>query len=362
MEQNLETILKSAVEKGASDIHFTKDIEPTFRIDGSLKQSKEFAVCTPEILAGFVKELTNEEQFEKYLQNKDLDTSMTFGEVRFRVHIYKQSNADAIALRIIPREIPRFKDLKIPNSIRQFTNMKNGLILITGTTGSGKSTTLASIIDEINTNYSKHIVTVEDPIEYIHNHKKSIVNQREIGTDVLTFDKAVRAAMREDPDVLLVGEMRDLETIKNAITMAETGHLVFGTLHTKSAAETVGRIIDIFPPEAQSQIRTQLASSINGIVSQTLLPKIGGGRVPSCEVVIVNDAIRSIIRENKNPNAIVDQIQMNSKKTGSQTQLQSLARLVVDKQISLETAKNGLDEKSLEMLQRMIVGFSRGMD
>lgn len=359
MESNLNEILNHAVEIGASDIHFTTKLKPSIRYDGEVKQLEQFEILTPAMVMEYIKEIINEEQLAKYAVEKELDTSMTFGNVRFRIHIFKQSNADAIAVRIIPREIPKFKDLGMPPVIRKFTTLKNGLVLITGITGSGKSTTLASMIDEINSSYPKHIVTVEDPIEYIHNHKKSIVNQREIGTDVNSFDRAVRAAMREDPDVLLIGEMRDLETIQNAITMAETGHLVFGTLHTKSVAETIGRIIDIFPPEQQGQIRTQLASSIKGIISQNLLPKIGGGRVPSCEVMIVNDAIRSLIRENKNPNAIVDQIQMNSNKLGSQTLIQSLAKLVVEQKITLDTAKESIEEKDIQSLNQTIMSVSK---
>lgn len=354
-----EEILKIAIESGASDIHFTLNIKPTIRVDGVLKQLDNFEVNTREILRENVEYLVNERQLQMYADEKEIDTSTSYEDSRFRIHIFRQSNADAIALRIIPREIPGLKELNIPPVIKKFTTIPNGLVLITGITGSGKSTTLAAMIDEINENYSKHIVTVEDPIEYIHNHKKSIVNQREIGTDVNTFERAVRAAMREDPDVLLVGEMRDLDTIKNAITMAETGHLVFGTLHTKSVAETIGRIIDIFPPEQQEQIRTQLASSIKGVVSQNLLPKIGGGRVPSCEIMIVNDAIQALIRENQSPNAITDQVQMTSKKLGGQTLIQSLAELVVNKKISMETATYGMNPRDIELLNSMIFSHAK---
>lgn len=359
LTSNFKDILHQAIEKDASDIHFTVNIKPAVRIDGLLKQMEDFEVNTPEMINTYVRCLITEEQYEKYEREKEIDTSMSFGGVRFRIHIFKQSNSDAIALRIIPRKIPSFEELNIPPVVKKFTTMPNGLVLITGVTGSGKSSTLAAIIDEINKNFHKHIITVEDPIEFIHEHKMSVVNQRELGSDVNSFERAIRAAMREDPDVLLVGEMRDLETIQNAITMAETGHLVFGTLHTRSVAETIGRIIDIFPPEQQTQIRTQLANSIRGIVSQNLLPKIGGGRVPSCEVMIVNDAIKSLIRENKNPNAIIDQIQINSKKLGSQTLIQSLAQLVVDKKITLETAREGMDEKDIGLLNSMIVSYTK---
>lgn len=359
MEGKIIEILEHALEAGASDIHITNKVNPIIRVDGKLVRLTEFAINTPEIIREFTKQLLNEKQLEIFLEDKEFDSSFGYGESRFRIHIYTQSHSDAIALRIIPKVIPKMRDLGVPPVIKKFTNIPNGLILITGTTGSGKSTTLASIIDEINENYSKHIITIEDPIEYVHNHKKSIINQREIGSDVKDFFRAVRAAMREDPDVLLVGEMRDLDTVQNAITMAETGHLVFGTLHTKSVSETVSRIIDIFPPDQQAQVRTQLASSIKGVISQKLLPKIGGGRVPSCEIMIVNDAIRSLIRENANPNAILDQVQMTAHKLGSQTAVQSLAKLVVDKKISIETAREGMMESEIELLNSMIVSYSR---
>lgn len=359
MDNTLKDILDKAISINASDIHFTNKSHPVARVDGKLVRLTEFNENTPLRLTDIVRDLVDEDQFKKFREEKELDASITYGEVRFRIHLYTQSGSDAIALRVIPKEIPKFKDLGIPPVVRNFTTLQNGLVLITGTTGSGKSTTLASIIDEINDNYSKHIITIEDPIEYIHNHKKSIINQREIGTDVKDFYRAVRAAMREDPDVLLVGEMRDLDTIQNAITMAETGHLVFGTLHTKSVSETVSRIIDIFPPEQQAQVRTQLASSIKAVVSQRLLPKIGGGRVPSCEIMVVNDGIKALIRENSNPNAILDQVQMNARKLGSQTHMQSLAKLIVEKKISSETATEGMTNSEIDLLNSLVVSYSR---
>lgn len=352
-------ILDAGIKAGASDIHFTNKLNPTVRVDGELRKLEEFEENTPEVLRSFVNEILDEDQIETYSKEKEADLSMSYGEVRFRVHIYKQSETDAIALRVIPTSIPSFEQMNLPPVLKKFTQIQNGLVLITGITGSGKSTTLAAMINEINKNQSKNIITVEDPVEFIHEHKKSIINQREIGVDVLSFSRAVRAAMREDPDILLVGEMRDLDTIQNAITMAETGHLVLGTLHTKSVPETIDRIIDVFPPVQQDQIRIQLANSIEGIVCQDLLPKIGGGRVPSCEVMITNDAIRSIIRENQSPNAIVDQMQTTSKKVGSQTKLQSLARLVVDKKITRETALSNIKSEDYDLLNKTIVSLSR---
>lgn len=335
------------------------------RVDGELRRLKKLEENNPESLEGFVKEILTEEEFEKYRKENEIDLSMTYGSmrfygaVRFRIHIYRQSNSDCIVLRTIPQDIPSFGEMNLPPVLKKFTTMKNGLVLITGVTGSGKSTTLAAIIDEINTHQSKNIITIEDPIEFIHKHKLSIVNQREIGSDVSSFSRAVRAAMREDPDILLVGEMRDLETIQNAITMAETGHLVFGTLHTKSVGETVDRIIDVFPANQQDQMRIQLANSIEGIVCQDLLPKIGGGRVPACEIMIANDAIRNIIRENQGPNAIVDQMQTTSRAQGTQTRIQSLARLVVDGLIEQETALSNVRTEEIESLNRTIISLSR---
>lgn len=359
MNTEFTKILDEAISKGASDIHITNKIKPVIRVDGELIRLESFSENNPDKIRDFVKYLIDDEQLNSFIENKELDSSLSYGDVRFRIHLFTQSGSDAIALRIIPKEIPKFSSLNIPPVVRKFTTINNGLILITGTTGSGKSTTLASIVDEINENFAKHIITIEDPVEYIHEHKRSIVNQREIGSDVKDFHRAVRAAMREDPDVLLVGEMRDLDTIQNAITMAETGHLVFGTLHTRSVSETVSRIIDIFPPEQQAQVRTQLASSIRGVVSQSLLPKIGGGRVPSCEIMIVNDAIRSLIRENGNPNAILDQVQLSERKLGSQTQISALAKLVVQKKITMETAEQGMTDKDRDLLRSTIVSFSK---
>jgi len=332
------SIIDEAIKKRASDIHLTRDLHPVLRINGELCLLQKYGILTPEILEREIKAFISEAMFTTYLKQYYIDCSQKTEDCRFRVHIYRQKNSDAVAIRLIPKEIPSFDSLNLPSVIKKFTLLKNGLILVTGTTGSGKSTTLASIIDDINARQKKHIITIEDPIEFIHEHKESMINQREVGQDVHAFADAVRGAMREDPDILLVGEMRDLETIRNTMTIAETGHLAFATLHTKSAAETVDRIIDVFPSNQQQQIKIQLANVLQGIVSQTLIPKIGGGRVPACEVLIMSDAIRSLIKEGASPNAITDSIQMNSKKTGSQTIEQSLASLYRDKLITFETA------------------------
>lgn len=360
-DRKINKILDKAIKIGASDIHLTNGLPPTFRVDGVLTPQDEFPVNSPEILKEYTKEVLGEERrWERHKKELSMDASLAYGTMRFRVHTFRQSGVDACVLRLIPTEIPEFKDIGMPEVVRGFAKVRNGLVLVTGVTGSGKSTTLAALIGEINKTQKKHIVTVEDPIEFVHKHNKSIINQREVGEDVHSFADAVSAAMREDPDILLVGEMRDLETISNAITMAESGHLVFGTLHTKSASESVDRIIDVFPPNQQEQIRMQLANSIAGIVSQDLLPRINGGRVPSVEVMVPNDAIRHLIRNPGGPNAINDNIQSSSRKTGSQTRIQSLAKLYIAGDITKEVAFNGLKNEDAEALVEMIRVQRRG--
>lgn len=352
-------ILEKAVELDVSDIHLTLNLHPVFRDDGVLTERTEYPVCTAELLKQFAEEVLTPKNQAIYKEEKFMDSSLAHAGTRFRVHVYRQMGVDALALRLIPVEIPLFDNIGMPEVVRRFTQLKDGLVLVTGITGSGKSTTLAALIGEINRTQNKHIVTIEDPIEFVHTHNKSMINQREVGADVNNFPDAVKAAMREDPDILLVGEMRDLETISNAITMAESGHLVFGTLHTRSASETVDRIVDVFPPSQQEQVRMQLSNSIGGIISQTLLPKIGGGRVASVEVMVPNDAIRHLIRKPSGPNAIIDQIQGTSKRTGSQTAIQSLARLFVDGKITKETAFYGLKDAEVEALIEMIRNMRR---
>lgn len=351
-ENMLEKIIKDAIESNASDIHLTKGLPPTLRIYKELIFQDRKELTNSDIKNIVEKLLPNGAQ-SKYNQTKYIDSSFEYASYRFRVHIYRQSSSDAVTLRLIPTKIPLIEELNIPTVLKQFTTLRNGLVLITGITGSGKSTTLAALIGEINSNQKKHIITVEDPIEFVHKHKNSIITQKEIGNDVTSFAEAVRSAVREDPDVLLVGEMRDLETIQNTITMAETGHLVFATLHTRNVAETIDRIIDVFQPSQQQQIRMQLSSVIEGIVSQHLVPKIDGGIVPACEVMIATDAIRNLIREQNPPNSILDQIQMNHKKLGSQTYIQSLATLYNKKLISYETAIQNTDNG--EELKKMIM-------
>lgn len=347
----LEEIIQEAINRQASDIHLVKDCSPVLRIDGELYVLEQFQPLTSKTLEELACELLKD-SYEEYLKHKSHDFSLEVGHQRFRAHVFRASESSAFALRLIPSKIPDVSSLNLPQVVHRFTQLERGLVLVTGTTGSGKSTTLAALINEINKTQKKHIITVEDPIEFIYEKGLSIISQREAGEDVLSFSDAVRAAMREDPDILLVGEMRDLETIQNTITMAETGHLVFATLHTKNAPESINRIIDIFPPNQQQQIRLELSAVLEGVISQILLPKNGGGRVPACEVLIATDSIRSLIRDQGVPNAIYDQIQLNHKKLGSQTLEQSLADLYTRKLITYETALKHTN--NAEILKRMI--------
>lgn len=333
----VQELLKEAIKKDASDIHLTYGLPPILRVNGEISQLSNYDVLSKEALERAAQELLGS-NYDKFEKNKSCDSSFGIEQSRFRVHAFKQKGLTAIAIRLIPTKIPKLNELNLPAAIRRFTLLKSGLVLVTGTTGSGKSTTLASIINEINDMYKKHIITIEDPIEFVHKHKNCIIHQREVGTDVIGFKDAIRSAMREDPDILLVGEMRDLDTIQSTITMAETGHLVFATLHTKSAAEAIDRIIDAFSPNQQQQIRLQLSSVLQGILAQTLLPSKRFGRVPACELLIANDSIRSLIREGGGHNAIVDQILLNHKRLGSQTFDQSLAILYKEGMITHEVA------------------------
>ena len=293
-------LIKVGISKKASDIHITVGIPPTFRINGDLYEHGE-KMLKPKETKELVKSVLNEEQLEILNKQGEIDVSFSSSGVgRFRVNAYKQRGSYGMALRIIPLTIPTMEELGLPLVVKELTRVPRGLILVTGPSGSGKSTTLASIIDQINHERSCHILTLEDPIEYLHKHDKSIVNQREIGSDSLNFTNALKAALRQDPDVILVGEMRDLETIGIALTAAETGHLVFSTLHTLGASKTIDRIIDVFPPYQQQQIRIQFASVIQGILSQQLLPKSDeSGRIAAFEVMIATPAIRNLIRDEK---------------------------------------------------------------
>jgi len=295
----IDKLLQAAIKQGASDIHITVGQPPVFRLDGRLRRL-ETKVLEPEDTAALMKSIAPERCQQELQEVGGTDFGFAFGELaRFRVSVFKQKGHFAIVLRQIPNNIMSFEQLGMPSAVAKLCMRSRGLLLVTGPTGCGKTTTLATMIDYINENVDHHIITVEDPIEFYHPHRKSTVNQREVGVDVPNFAEAIRRGLRQDPDVILVGELRDLETIEAAITAAETGHVVFGTLHTTGAQGTVNRIIDVFPTNQQDQIRTQLSTSIIGVLSQALLPKIGGGRVAAYELLVVTPGVANLIRENK---------------------------------------------------------------
>ncbi len=335
---NLHQLLKVMVEKGASDLHITTGSPPQLRIDGSLVPLK-----MPPLTAAETKQLCysilTDAQKHKFEEELELDLSFGVkGLSRFRANIFMQRGAVAGAFRAIPFKVMSFEELGLPPVVNELAAKPRGLILVTGPTGCGKSTTLASIIDKINEERHEHIVTIEDPIEYLHPHKKCIVNQREVGADTKSFRTALKYILRQDPDVILIGEMRDLETVESALTIAETGHLVFATLHTNSAVQTINRIIDVFPPYQQPQVRAQLSFVLEGILCQALIPKASGtGRVLAVEVLVPNPAIRNLIREEK-IHQIYSQMQVGQAKFGMQTMNQSLYSLYSRRLITLEDA------------------------
>jgi twitching motility protein PilT len=337
---NLHQLLKAMIEKGASDLHITTATAPQLRIDGQLVPLR-----MPPLNAQDTKQLCysilTDAQKHKFEETNELDLSFGVkGLARFRANIFTQRGAVTGAFRTIPFNIRSFDELGLPLVVSELAKKPRGLILVTGPTGSGKSTTLASIIDKINAENHHHIVTIEDPIEYLHPHKSCLVNQREVGADTASFSNALRYILRQDPDVVLVGEMRDLETIEAALTVAETGHLCLATLHTNSAVQTMNRIIDVFPPHQQAQVRAQLSFVLEGVLCQTLLPKSqGSGRALALEVMVPNAAIRNLIREDK-MHQIYSQMQIGQDKFGMQTMNQSLASLYLRRQISLEVASS----------------------
>ncbi|MEN3000968.1 MAG: type IV pilus twitching motility protein PilT [Armatimonadota bacterium] len=334
---HIDELLYVVVEKGASDLHLCPFVEPVIRVDGQLMRLN-FEKATPSETQRLIYDILTDEQIQRFETTYELDFSYSLHKVaRFRVNVYKDKGAVAAAFRLIPARVPTIRELNLPPVLEELTRRPRGLILVTGPTGSGKSTTLAAMVNQINSERSCHIITIEDPIEYLHTHKFSIINQRELGQDTKSFAAALRSALREDPDVILVGEMRDLETIQLAITAAETGHLVLATLHTNNAAESVDRIVDVFPPGQQEQIRIQLANNLQAIISQQLLPRAGQpGRVPAVEVMIATPAIRNLIRENKT-HQIHTMIQ-TSGQLGMQTMDQSLRDLDLKGWITYEEA------------------------
>jgi len=334
MPLHLDDLLRYAVGLGASDLHLTSAMPACIRLNGAIRPIEGSPVLDNESIREMVFGVLPQGLRERFEAEKELDTSHSVqGVGRFRMNVFMQRGTVAAVLRAIPHEIPPFESLGVPESVRTFTELRRGLVLVTGPTGSGKSTTLASLVDIINRSKPLHIVTVEDPIEFLHNHKRSIVNQREVGQDTFSFAEALRRVLREDPDVILLGEMRDLETISMALTAAETGHLVFATLHTQDAPQTIDRIVDVFPTNQQEQVRTMLGAALEGVVTQQLIPNLDGtGRVAVCEVMMCTSAIRNLIRSNKTHQ--IYSLMQTGGQYGMQTMDQALARMVREQKIS----------------------------
>ena len=352
---NIFKLLEIGVELGASDIHITVDSPPIARVKGSFIKLREENLSKEDTFE-MAKEITGPKKFKILEEHGEVDLSVSIktGD-RFRVNAYKQKGNYAIAIRTITSQIPTFKTLGLPDVVSSFAEKHKGLVLVTGPTGSGKSTTLASLIDIINSTQERHIITLEDPIEYVHHHKKGIVNQREIGNDTDSFNAALRAALRQDPDVILVGEMRDPETVSIALTAAETGHLVFSTLHTVGSAKTIDRIVDMFPAEQQQQVRTQLSTVCEGVISQQLIKTIDGrNRVAALEVMVTTPAIRNLIRENKTYQ--IQNIIQTSSKIGMQSMDQELVNLFRQGKISKESVLSRCTD--FEYTSRLVGGMN----
>ena len=353
-EFDFSEVLRQMVETRASDVHITSGFPPAIRDKGRIRPMEGFPVLNPQQTREIVYGILNDDQRKRFENEQQLDFAYAIPQVaRFRVNCYFQRGAVSAAFRLVPHEIPALDSLGVPPVLRELIAKPRGFVLVTGPTGSGKSTTLAAMIDAINVDREDHILTIEDPIEFLHRHKRSIVNQREVGSDAPDFARGLRAALRQDPDVILVGEMRDLETISTALTAAETGHLVFATLHTQSTAQTVDRIIDVFPPEQQGQVRTQLSIALQGIVTQQLLPTMDGrGRVVATEVLVPTPAIRNLIREGKT-HQIYAALQ-TSGAVGMQTMDADLARLVRSGRITRSLAEQRASVP--EELNRLLSG------
>ena len=346
----IETLLEACIKHGASDLHIQVGLPPILRIDGSLVPIPNTPILTTEIVDTLIFSTLDSMQRETLAKDKEFDYSFAFGEIaRFRVNAFNEKGHLAAAFRLIPTKMPTIEELGMPQVISGFADYPRGLVLVTGPTGSGKSTTLAAIINKINSEKSVHILTIEDPIEFTHKSKRSLVAQREVHYDTYSFSRALKSALREDPDVVLLGEMRDLETISAAITIAETGHLVFATLHTNSAAQSVDRMIDVFPAEQQPQIRSQLAGILMAVCTQRLVPAIGGGRVCAAEIMVANTAIRSIIREGKTHQ--LDTAIQTGASEGMQTMDRTLAKLVQQGTVTYDSAREyAVDVREFERI------------
>ena len=333
----LEVLLEELWRRRGSDLMLTPGSAPLLRVDGELRRLDGWPPLTPTDTEALLGAMLSERQAAEFDTGREIDLSFGWQDrARFRVNGFRQRGSVAVALRLIPYELPDLASLGVPDSVQAFTALQQGLVLVTGPTGSGKSTTLAALVDRINRSRPCHILTIEDPIEYVHRHHLAAVNQREVGTDTDSFPRALRSALREDPDVLLVGEMRDLETIQTALTIAETGHLVFATLHTNDTSQALDRVVDVFPSDQQSQVRVQLAGALTGIVYQRLLPRVGGGRAAAYEVLLATPAVRNLIREGKTRQ--LRNVLATGSRDGMQTLEQSLSALVAAGTVEHEVA------------------------
>ncbi len=351
-QPRIEILLEEVVKKKASDLHLQVGLPPMLRVDGKLLPVSGADILTDEAVETLVFAILDEDQKQILLKDKEFDFSFAFGDLgRFRVNAFHERGNMAAALRLIPNEILTIEQLGLPPIVDKFASYPRGLVLVTGPTGSGKSTTLAAMVHKINMERSEHIITIEDPIEYTHRSKKSVIVQREVHYDTYSFSAALRSALREDPDVVMIGEMRDLETIASAITIAETGHLVFATLHTNSAAQSIDRMIDVFPPHQQPQIRSQLSNILMAICSQRLIPAIGGGRLAASEILVATPAVRNIIREGKTHQ--LEAVIQTGSEYGMQSMDKTLATMVHAGTISYDEARNhAVDLDELDRLMR----------
>lgn len=351
-QPRIELLLEEVVKKKASDLHLQVALPPMLRVDGALVPISGADILTEEMVEALIFAILDDDQKQILLKDKEFDFSFAFGDLgRFRVNAFHERGNLAAALRLIPNEILTTEQLGLPEVVKKFADYPRGLVLVTGPTGSGKSTTLAALVDKINSEKAAHIITIEDPVEFTHKSKKSVLVQREVHYDTFSFSAALRSSLRQDPDVVLIGEMRDLETIASAITIAETGHLVFATLHTNSAAQSIDRMIDVFPPHQQPQIRSQLSNILMAICSQRLVPSIGGGRVAAAEIMIATPAVRNIIREGKTHQ--LDAVIQTGAEYGMQSMDKTLVSLIHAGTISYDEARNyAVDIEELDRLMR----------